>query len=151
LISILVKVGVVEGDDETPVQIQDFLISVEMFVGSIAHLIAFSHNEFKSPSAARMEGFYAIRDALGVNDLLADFKHAVKGTNFRRTVDSVDYRPLLTSPSYEDRLQVYRTNNNSLFFYDEDDQTEQMYDRAREFGTEYNYKVVSPKQSTSSR
>jgi hypothetical protein len=160
LLSILGKAGVFgdEHEEDTVIKVQDFLICLEMLMFSVAHLYAFGHKEFvyertgdhpdiDSPrlQAARLQLFYAIKDAVGFNDLLFDLKHTLRGTNFLDTVDSHDSAPLLSPNNDINREAHFRSYQTPLQFSPEeeaDPNMDRLYDTARQVGSDFNYKVV---------
>ncbi|KAI8806518.1 organic solute transporter Ostalpha-domain-containing protein [Cladochytrium replicatum] len=92
IISFLVASGVVRGNEEytadnIAVALQDLLICLEMVPFAFGHMYAFSHLDFapKNPNSTygRMPLSYAVRDTLGLADVVSDIRHALHGTFFR--------------------------------------------------------------------
>lgn len=89
-LSILVWLGAipdnVEGytSDNLASAIQDTLICIEMPIFAISHWYAFSWHDYADVtiSAARMRIKYALRDALGVRDLIEDTKETFSGNKY---------------------------------------------------------------------
>ncbi|KAJ6607715.1 organic solute transporter Ostalpha-domain-containing protein [Mycena sp. CBHHK59/15] len=104
-ISILVSVGVIthlgpytrdEDRDEIALALTDTLICLEMPFFAIAHLYAFAYTDFIDPHTtyvARMPMYYALRDAFGIRDVVADSKATLAG-------EGMDYRAFEPSEGY---------------------------------------------------
>ncbi|RKF72278.1 Transmembrane protein 184-like protein [Golovinomyces cichoracearum] len=98
-LSILVWLGAipdsVEGytSDNIASAIQDSLICMEMPIFAIGHWYAFSWHDYAdlSVSSARMPIKYALRDALGIRDLIEDTKETFSGKKYEyRSFDTGD-------------------------------------------------------------
>ncbi|CAJ0883492.1 15355_t:CDS:2, partial [Entrophospora sp. SA101] len=66
------------------VSIQDFLITFEMVMGSIAHWYAFSFKDYIDPNyrSGRMPIRYAFKDCMGFKDVLEDTLETIRGSRF---------------------------------------------------------------------
>ncbi|KAF2861637.1 DUF300-domain-containing protein [Piedraia hortae CBS 480.64] len=98
-LSILVWLGAIPSigggytADNLAAAIQDALICFEMPFFALSHWYAFSWKDYedKSVSNARMPIRYALRDAFGAGDLVADAKETLSGAKYDyRNFDSVD-------------------------------------------------------------
>ncbi|TQS39385.1 hypothetical protein Golomagni_00091 [Golovinomyces magnicellulatus] len=98
-LSILVWLGAipdsVEGytSDNIASAIQDSLICMEMPIFAIGHWYAFSWHDYAdlTVSSARMPIKYALRDALGIRDLIEDTKETFSGKKYEyRSFDTGD-------------------------------------------------------------
>ncbi|KAJ7041605.1 DUF300 domain-containing protein [Mycena alexandri] len=104
-ISILVSAGVIthlgpytrdEDEDKIALALTDTLICLEMPFFAIAHAYAFAYTDFIDPHTmyvARMPMYYALRDAFGLGDVLADSRATLKG-------EGMDYRTFEPSEGY---------------------------------------------------
>ena len=139
--------------------IQDFLICIEMPFFAIFHAYAFPWTDYNdSRLSSRMLLLYALRDVLGVKDVLQDTYHTFIGTTFRQPVylrdpsdiwGDLDFDTAYEEYSEGDPLNQGRRTNylnpeTSLEFPEQEDaETELDYEQARllEFG-DYNFPVV---------
>nr|CAG8492847.1 10550_t:CDS:2 [Entrophospora candida] len=66
------------------VSIQDFLITFEMVMGSVAHWYAFSFKDYIDPNyrSGRMPIRYAFKDCMGFKDVLEDTLETIRGSRF---------------------------------------------------------------------
>ncbi|KAF8151839.1 organic solute transporter Ostalpha-domain-containing protein [Mycena galopus ATCC 62051] len=106
-ISILVSAGVIthlgpytrdEDQDKIALALTDTLICLEMPFFAFAHAYAFAYTDFIDPPSmytfvARMPMYYAIRDAFGARDVVADSRATLKG-------EGMDYRAFEPSEGY---------------------------------------------------
>ncbi|KAJ6513623.1 DUF300 domain-containing protein [Mycena vitilis] len=104
-ISILVSAGAIthlgpytreEDQDKIALALTDTLICLEMPLFAIAHAYAFAYTDFIDPHttyAARMPLYYALRDAFGLRDVLADSRATLRG-------EGMDYRTFEPSEGY---------------------------------------------------
>jgi hypothetical protein len=104
-ISILVSAGVIthlgpytrdEDQDKIAIALTDTLICLEMPLFAIAHLYAFAYTDFIDPHTmyvARMPMYYALRDAFGLADVIADSRATLRG-------EGMDYRAFEPSEGY---------------------------------------------------
>ncbi|KAJ7620252.1 DUF300-domain-containing protein, partial [Roridomyces roridus] len=104
-ISILVSAGAithiggytrVEDQDKIALALTDLLICIEMPFFAIAHAYAFAHTDFidrTTTYVARMPAYYAIRDAFGLRDVVADSRATLRG-------EGMDYRAFEPSEGY---------------------------------------------------
>jgi len=89
-LSILQAAGAIPNDvpgytpDNLAAAIQDALICFEMPIFAIAHWYAFSWQDYADVtiSAARMPVKYALRDAVGIRDLIEDTKETFRGEQY---------------------------------------------------------------------
>lgn len=102
LISTLVSVGAITRlgpyteREHISVALTDILICVEMPLFAFAHMFAFSYKDFLSKEThyvARMPFYYAIRDAIGLVDVIEDTKATLRG-------EGIDYRAFEPSEGY---------------------------------------------------
>ncbi|KAI0916543.1 hypothetical protein AcV5_010451 [Taiwanofungus camphoratus] len=102
LISILVAAGAITrlgpytDNEHISLGLTDTLICIEMPLFAIAHMYAFSPNDFVDPDisfVARMPIFYAFRDAFGLKDVIEDTKATLRG-------EGMDYREFEPSDGY---------------------------------------------------
>ena len=80
--------------DNLAAAIQDAVICFEMPLFAMGHWYAFSWHDYadETISAARMPVKYALRDAVGLRDLIEDTKETFRGNNYDyRTFDSGDH------------------------------------------------------------
>ncbi|KAJ7073888.1 DUF300 domain-containing protein [Mycena amicta] len=104
-ISILVSAGAIshlgpytrdEDRDTIALALTDLLICIEMPFFALAHAYAFSYTDFVDPQttyAARMPMYYALRDAFGLRDVVADSRATLGG-------EGMDYREFEPSEGY---------------------------------------------------
>ncbi|KAJ7182978.1 DUF300 domain-containing protein [Mycena crocata] len=101
-ISILASAGVIThlgpytDQDLIALALTDALICLEMPLFAFAHAFAFSYTDFIDPSAqhaARMPMWYALRDAFGLRDVIADSRDTLAGRG-------MDYRAFEPSEGY---------------------------------------------------
>ncbi|KAF7295641.1 hypothetical protein MIND_01104300 [Mycena indigotica] len=104
-ISILVSAGAIshlgpytrdEDKDTIALALTDLLICIEMPMFAIAHAYAFSYTDFVDSTtiyAARMPMYYALRDAFGLKDVVADSRATLRG-------EGMDYREFEPSEGY---------------------------------------------------
>ncbi|KAF7377286.1 DUF300-domain-containing protein [Mycena sanguinolenta] len=104
-ISILVSAGVIthlgpytrdEDKDKIALALTDTLICLEMPFFAFAHAYAFAYTDFidsKTMYVARMPMYYAIRDAFGLRDVVADSRATLRG-------EGMDYREFEPSEGY---------------------------------------------------
>ncbi|KAJ7488915.1 DUF300 domain-containing protein [Mycena latifolia] len=104
-ISILVSAGVIshlgpytrdEDEDKIALALTDMLICLEMPFFAFAHAYAFSYTDFIDPNTtyvARMPMYYALRDAFGGRDVVADSRATLRG-------EGMDYRAFEPSEGY---------------------------------------------------
>ncbi|KAJ7689328.1 organic solute transporter Ostalpha-domain-containing protein [Mycena rosella] len=104
-ISILVSSGVIthlgpytrdEDQDLIALALTDTLICLEMPFFAFAHAYAFSHTDFIDATTmyvARMPMYYAVRDAFGLRDVVADSRATLRG-------EGMDYRAFEPSEGY---------------------------------------------------
>ncbi|CAG8576672.1 1810_t:CDS:2 [Ambispora gerdemannii] len=83
-ISMLAWLNVIPADEYISVAIQDFLICVEMVAAAIAHWYAFSYKDYYNPYvlSARMPMKYALKDAIGMKDVIEDTLETLRGSRF---------------------------------------------------------------------
>ncbi|KAJ2964861.1 hypothetical protein NQZ79_g286 [Umbelopsis isabellina] len=86
VIALLVAAGTIkaEGAEHIAVAIQDLLICLEMVPATIAHSFAFSYEDYLEPNvhSARMPLRYAIRDSIGIKDVVMDSIDTLRGSQF---------------------------------------------------------------------
>ncbi|KAI8580562.1 hypothetical protein K450DRAFT_236226 [Umbelopsis ramanniana AG] len=86
VIALLVAAGTIrdDGPEHIAVAIQDLLICLEMVPASIAHSFAFSYEDYLEPNvhSARMPLRYAVRDSVGIKDVIMDSLDTLRGDNF---------------------------------------------------------------------
>ncbi|KAI8335519.1 organic solute transporter Ostalpha-domain-containing protein [Chlamydoabsidia padenii] len=86
IIAILVSCGAIhdDGTGHTSVAIQDFLICMEMVPFAVAHLFAFSYNDYYDMKfhSARMPILTAVKDSIGLKDVLMDTLDTFRGSKF---------------------------------------------------------------------
>ncbi|ORZ04919.1 organic solute transporter Ostalpha-domain-containing protein, partial [Absidia repens] len=84
IIALLVSSGAIHGTEHISVAIQDFLICIEMVPFAIAHSFAFSYEDYYDMNvhSARMPIFTAIKDSLGLKDVLMDTLDTFRGSKF---------------------------------------------------------------------
>ncbi|CAO3627622.1 unnamed protein product [Cunninghamella echinulata] len=85
IIALLVSFGVIKDDGEhLSVAIQDFLVCIEMVPFAIAHSFAFSYEDYYDPNvhSARMPIFTAIKDSIGIKDVVMDTLDTFRGSKF---------------------------------------------------------------------
>ncbi|CAJ0651360.1 10272_t:CDS:2 [Entrophospora sp. SA101] len=89
ILSILVYAGIIhdtttDSAEGISVSIQDFLITFEMVMGSIAHWYAFSFKDYIDPNyrSGRMPIRYAFKDCMGFKDVLEDTLETIRGSRF---------------------------------------------------------------------
>ncbi|KAJ7100887.1 DUF300 domain-containing protein [Mycena belliarum] len=104
-ISILVSAGVIshlgpytrdEDKDKIALALTDTLICIEMPFFAFAHAYAFAYTDFIDPNTtyvARMPLYYALRDAFGLRDVVADSRATLRG-------EGMDYREFEPSEGY---------------------------------------------------
>ncbi|KAJ7437459.1 DUF300-domain-containing protein [Mycena galericulata] len=104
-ISILVSTGVIthigpytrdEDQDKIALALTDTLICIEMPLFAFAHAYAFAYTDFIDPTTtyvARMPMYYALRDAFGLRDVVADSRATLRG-------EGMDYRAFEPSEGY---------------------------------------------------
>ncbi|KAJ6468057.1 DUF300 domain-containing protein [Mycena vulgaris] len=104
-ISILVSAGVIthlgpytrdEDQDKIALALTDTLICLEMPFFAFAHAYAFAYTDFIDPTTmfvARMPMYYALRDAFGLRDVVADSRATLRG-------EGMDYRAFEPSEGY---------------------------------------------------
>ncbi|KAJ7256174.1 organic solute transporter Ostalpha-domain-containing protein [Mycena haematopus] len=104
-ISILVSAGVInhlgpytrdEDKDKIALALTDTLICLEMPLFAFAHAYAFAYTDFIDPTTmyvARMPMYYAMRDAFGLRDVVADSRATLRG-------EGMDYRAFEPSEGY---------------------------------------------------
>ncbi|ORX92425.1 DUF300-domain-containing protein [Basidiobolus meristosporus CBS 931.73] len=88
-ISILVMLGIIRGTDnfnadQLAVAIQDFLICFEMVFAAIGHWHSFTYKDYNNYDLhfGRMTLSHAIRDALGLRDIIQDSLETYSGERF---------------------------------------------------------------------
>ncbi|ORX95911.1 DUF300-domain-containing protein [Basidiobolus meristosporus CBS 931.73] len=88
-ISILVMLGIIRGNerfnaDQLAVAIQDFLICFEMIFAAIGHWHSFTYKDYNNYDFhfGRMTLPHAIRDALGLRDIIQDSLETYSGDRF---------------------------------------------------------------------
>ncbi|SNX86211.1 uncharacterized protein MEPE_04920 [Melanopsichium pennsylvanicum] len=82
---IVKKVGPVYDPEYISMAIQDFMICLEMPIFALAHAYAFSHTDYIDTFAhyaARLPVYYALRDCIGMYDVLSDSLTTVRGTGY---------------------------------------------------------------------
>jgi len=121
-----------------------------MVLAAFAHRYAFSDREFMLMNSARLPLASAAKDAAGLNDLLLEIRHTMRGTNFVHydslLEEGTEYasRPLLGDLTSSRR---YAKGTNSLQFDDVDPTDEEYYVEARKLPDgDYGYRVISPQQ-----
>ncbi|KAL0086648.1 organic solute transporter Ostalpha-domain-containing protein [Phycomyces blakesleeanus] len=86
VITFLVSIGVIKdsGPGHISVAIQDILICVEMVPAAIGHFYSFTYKEYLNPDVhtARMPLRVAIRDSIGLKDVLMDSRDTFYGDRF---------------------------------------------------------------------
>ncbi|ORX48512.1 DUF300-domain-containing protein [Hesseltinella vesiculosa] len=86
IVALLVSTGAIrdDGPEHISVAIQDFLICMEMVPFAIAHSFAFSYEDYYDPNvhSARMPILTAIRDSLGLKDVVMDTFDTFRGSKF---------------------------------------------------------------------
>ncbi|KAF7299868.1 hypothetical protein HMN09_00993900 [Mycena chlorophos] len=104
-VSILVSAGAIthlgpytrdEDKDTIALAITDLLICIEMPFFAVAHAYAFSYTDFVDTHtiyAARMPMYFALRDAFGMQDVVADSRQTLRG-------EGMDYREFEPSEGY---------------------------------------------------
>jgi len=60
------------GLEELGIGLQDFLICIEMFIAAIAHIYAFSHEDFKLAEKPNLTIFQKVRAVFDVEDVRSD-------------------------------------------------------------------------------
>ncbi|KAI8388828.1 organic solute transporter Ostalpha-domain-containing protein [Radiomyces spectabilis] len=97
LVAFLVHLGVIDGKHQhTAVAIQDFLICLELVPFAIAHSYAFSYKDYYDAQvhSARMPLRYALRDSMGLKDVLMDSLDTLSGVRFNyRAFEPMDGVP----------------------------------------------------------
>ncbi|RUS26519.1 organic solute transporter Ostalpha-domain-containing protein [Jimgerdemannia flammicorona] len=89
-----------ESSEHLAVAIQDFLICLEMIPFAVAHSYAFSYEDYVNTTihSARMQIFYAIRDSVGLKDVVQDTIDTLGGTRFNyRTFEPSEGVPYMGS------------------------------------------------------
>ena len=105
-ISILVSSGIVKriggvvDDEYLSTALQDTLICLEMPFFAVLHTYAFSYSDYVEPPermAGRLPIPYALRDSLGVQDLVSDWAETLRGSAYTyrkwEASDNVVYHP----------------------------------------------------------
>ncbi|KAI8342931.1 organic solute transporter Ostalpha-domain-containing protein [Chlamydoabsidia padenii] len=86
IVALLVSFGAIrdDGPEHISVAIQDFLICIEMVPFAIAHSFAFSFEDYYDVNvhSARMPIFTAIKDSIGLKDVLMDTLDTFRGSKF---------------------------------------------------------------------
>jgi len=60
------------GVEELGIGLQDFLICIEMFIAAIAHIYAFSHEDFKLAEKPNLTIFQKVKAVFDVDDVRSD-------------------------------------------------------------------------------
>ncbi|KAJ1024823.1 hypothetical protein NDA16_002863 [Ustilago loliicola] len=79
------KVGPVYDPEYISMAIQDFMICLEMPIFALGHAYAFSHTDYIDQFAhyaARLPVYYALRDCIGMYDVVSDSLTTVRGTGY---------------------------------------------------------------------
>ncbi|KAI9022345.1 organic solute transporter Ostalpha-domain-containing protein [Phycomyces nitens] len=86
VITFLVYIGAIKdsGPGHISVAIQDILICIEMVPAAIGHFYSFTYKEYLDPNVhtARMPLFVAIKDSIGIKDVLMDSRDTFYGDRF---------------------------------------------------------------------
>ncbi|RUS16620.1 organic solute transporter Ostalpha-domain-containing protein [Endogone sp. FLAS-F59071] len=103
LIAIFVSAGLIptnESSENLAVAIQDLLICLELIPFAVAHSYSFSYEDYIDPDihSARMKIFYAIRDSVGLKDVMRDTVDTLGGARFNyRTFEPSEGVPYMGS------------------------------------------------------
>lgn len=97
VISALVSTGLVHlgdglSEEHTAVALQDSVICIELLVAAIAHWYAFTYSDYipEHGTIVRLKLYYAIRDAIGIKDIILDSVETYSGDQYNyRTFEPV--------------------------------------------------------------
>ncbi|KAI9292334.1 DUF300-domain-containing protein [Neoconidiobolus thromboides FSU 785] len=126
VISALVSTGLVHlgnglTEEHTAVALQDALICIELLFGAIAHWYAFTYKDYmpKNGILVRLKIFYAIRDAIGIKDIILDSVETYSGTKFNyRAFEPAEGAPI-TESGLNNRLKAglrYSSNGQHKYW-----------------------------------
>ncbi|KAG5360444.1 Transmembrane protein 184-like protein [Yarrowia sp. B02] len=91
VLAIAQLLGIIQPESSAP--LQDWFMCLEMTPFAILHMWAFPHDEYcqRDCGFARLPVWYALRDVLGIGDLVYDFKSTFWGKGYTyRNFDSVE-------------------------------------------------------------
>ena len=154
-IAFFVRIGFIRGSgtytaNNVALAAQDLMICLEMPLFAIMHAYAFPWTDYDdSRLSSRLAFLFAVRDVLGVKDIIQDTYHTFVGTTFRRAVQLRDDADIWNDIYDEDGDLLDRhlrlpSDTCSLEFPEcEDPEVENDYAQSRklEFG-DYNFPVM---------
>ncbi|TPX31951.1 hypothetical protein SmJEL517_g04848 [Synchytrium microbalum] len=123
-ISFLVALGAIRAKgvydaNNIAVALQDFLICIECVGFALGHWYAFSWKDYTSSRlSSRLPLRHALKDALGVRDIVIDWRHTLRGTTFHSGPRLT--RSHLFERELEDGERDFVLGGNQRAFYDPD-------------------------------
>lgn len=105
VLAIAQLLGILQPESSAP--LQDWFMCLEMTPFALLHMWAFPHDEYcqRDCGFARLPVYYALRDVLGIGDLVYDFKSTFWGRSYTyRNFDSIE-RVILDHPDADTRTR----------------------------------------------